>query len=342
VLQLLQGVTTNLLNEKMKQYRYILEPYKGMNTRYHCPECNHKQKTFSRYIDIETGEYIHPSVGRCNRENNCGYHYQPKQYFDANRTSFDAPNQKKYPKVKPSIVIKKSSSFIPVELFKGSLNNYTENNFVKFLFELFGKEITTKIIEKYYIGTSKHWEGATIFWQIDISGKIRTGKIIQYKIIPFERSIIEKDCKRVKTNTPPIYWVHSALKVQNFNLQQCFFGEHLLKTDLQKPVAIVESEKTAIIASVYIPEFIWLAVGGLNNLNIEKCTALKGRNILLFPDLRGFEKWEISAKKISLELMGIKFINSDLLEKKATEIERQQGLDLADYLIKFNYKEFHD
>jgi hypothetical protein len=326
----------------MNQYRYILEPYKGMNTRYHCPECNYKQKTFSRYIDIETREYIHPSVGRCNRENNCGYHYQPKQYFEANRNSFDAPNQKKYPKPKAVIDKQKITSIIPVELFKDSLKDYKENNFIKFLCELFGEEITSKIIEKYYIGTSKHWERATIFWQIDISGKIRTGKIIQYKIIPFERSIIEKDCKRVKTNTPPIYWVHSALKVQNFNLQQCFFGEHLLKAELKKPVAIVESEKTAIIASVYIPEFIWLAVGGLSNLNIEKCTVLKGRNILLFPDLRGFEKWEIRAKKISLELMGIKFIISDLLEKKATEIERKQGLDLADYLIKFNYKEFHD
>ncbi len=31
---------------------------------------------------------------------------------------------------------------------------------------------------------------------------------------------------------------------------------------------------------------------------------------------------------------------SDLLERKATEAERKQGLDLADYLIKFNYKDF--
>ena len=31
---------------------------------------------------------------------------------------------------------------------------------------------------------------------------------------------------------------------------------------------------------------------------------------------------------------------SDLLECKATFIEKEQGLDLADYLIKFDYREF--
>jgi hypothetical protein len=33
---------------------------------------------------LPAGEHIHPSVGRCNRESNCGYHYTPKQYFQVN------------------------------------------------------------------------------------------------------------------------------------------------------------------------------------------------------------------------------------------------------------------
>ena len=33
-----------------------------------------------------------------------------------------------------------------------------------------------------------------------------------------------------------------------------------------------------------------------------------------------------------------KFIVSDLLEQKATDEDKQEGLDLADYLIKHNYK----
>ena len=64
----------------MADYKYILEPYKGMKTRFECPSCGMKNR-FSRYIDADTGEYVDPSVGRCDREINCGYHKTPKQFF---------------------------------------------------------------------------------------------------------------------------------------------------------------------------------------------------------------------------------------------------------------------
>ena len=91
------------------------------------------------------------------------------------------------------------------------------------------------------------------------------------------------------------------------------------------------------VASVYLPEFIWVSVGSLTNLNVEKCSILKGRTVTLFPDLNGFEKWSSKAKELSHLAI---FTVSDLLERKATEAEKKQGLDLADYLIKFNYKAF--
>ncbi len=142
--------------------------------------------------------------------------------------------------------------------------------------------------------------------------------------------------KRIKKPFNHISWVHTVLKLQNFNLKQCFFGEHLLH-EKHKPVAIVESEKTAIIASIYLPNFIWLAVGSLTNLNKEKCNILKGRSVILFPDLNGFEKWSVKAKEFSHIA---NFIVSDLLERKANNEEKEQGLDLADYLTRYEYKEF--
>jgi DNA primase len=37
---------------------------------------------FSRYIDTENGNaYLDNCVGKCNRTNNCNYHYTPKQFF---------------------------------------------------------------------------------------------------------------------------------------------------------------------------------------------------------------------------------------------------------------------
>ncbi len=307
-------------------HRYILEPYKGMNTRYRCPSCQLKDKTFSLYIDTETGEHIHPTVGRCNRESNCGHHYTPKQYFQDNIISFDRPPPKAY---KPRYVTSqpKLVSFIPTEVFKASLKAHETNHFVQFLISLFGVDVVNKLVSRYFIATSKHWKGATVFWQIDTQGKVRTGKIMLYS---------PTTGKRVKKLELPVYWVHKALKQPEFELRQCLFGEHLL-INKTKPVAIVESEKTAVIASVYLPQFIWVAVGSLTNLNAEKCSILKGRTVTLFPDLNGFDKWSSKAKELS-HLAN--FTVSDLLERKATEAERKQGFDLADYLIRYDYKAF--
>lgn len=310
--------------QKMTPHRYILEPYKGMNTRYRCPGCQRPEKTFSRYIDTHTGQHIAPAVGRCSREINCGYHYTPKQYFQDNNISNDIHDLKPY--IKPSHVATQSKavSYIDTEIFKASLKTFNANHFVKFLLGIFGTEKTEQLLETYLIGTSKHWPGASVFWQIDGQGKIRTGKIMQYNLATG---------RRVKEH---ITWVHTALKLPEFELKQCLFGEHLLKLS-SKPVAIVESEKTAIIASIYLPQFLWLAVGSLTNLTAAKCSVLKGRSVILYPDLKCFEKWSKKAKELS-HLAS--FQVSDLLESRAPESDREQGLDLADYLIRFDYREF--
>lgn len=320
---MLLNVTKTMV--KMNGHKYILEPYKGMNTRHRCPSCQQRDKTFSLYIDTETGEHIHPRVGRCNRESNCGYHFTPKQYFQDNGISFDTPQPKAH-KQKPIAPPPKPVSFIDVEVFKASLQSNKGNHLVQFLINRFGVEVAGQLISKYFIGTSKHWNGATVFWQIDITGKVRTGKIMLYN---------PSTGKRIKEPYNHINWVHSVLELPEYDLQQCLFGEHLLQE--AKPVAIVESEKTAIVASVYLPQFIWLAVGSLSNLTESKCQALKGRTVTLFPDLNGFEKWSSKAKELSHLAI---FTASDLLERKATEAEKKQGLDLVDYLIKYDYKAF--
>ncbi len=63
--------------------KYILEKYKGQTTRFTCPKCGRKH-SFTRYIDKETGGYLSPLVGICNRAIKCGYHFPPKQFFENN------------------------------------------------------------------------------------------------------------------------------------------------------------------------------------------------------------------------------------------------------------------
>jgi hypothetical protein len=303
----------------MSDFRHILEKYKGPVSRFICPACKHGNKTFAQYIDKETSAYIHSSVGRCNREIKCGYHYTPKQYFEDNKIEFQLykPISKPTMPAKPLV---KLASYIDIAFFQASLKQFQYNNLILFLINRFGIETTKELIKKYCIGTSKYWEGASVFWQIDTTGKIRTGKIMLYN---------SDTGKRVKEPFNHITWVHKATRVDEFNLQQCFFGEHLL-IDKSKPVAIVESEKTAIISSLYFPQFIWLATGSLNNLNETKCYILKGRQVTLFPDLKAFDLWEDKAYELNHI---VSFNVSDLLERKASSDEKEQGFDLADYLL---------
>ena len=58
---------------------YSLQKYKGTATRHTCPGCGDRH-SFAYYVD-EQDTPLHPSVGRCNHESSCGYHYTPKEYF---------------------------------------------------------------------------------------------------------------------------------------------------------------------------------------------------------------------------------------------------------------------
>lgn len=310
-------------------FKYILEPYKGENTRYRCPSCNHKTKTFTLYINTETGEHIANDVGRCGRENKCGYHYSPKQYFTDNNLPLNDRSVNRIYRQLPPPKPEKPISFIPKSAFEASLKNYPKNNFIIFLINHFGIEITNELIKKYNIGTSKKWNGATIFWQLDADLNIRTGKIMLFNA---------NTGRRVKEPIIHISWVHTKIKDKDFNWKQCLFGEHLINQN-DKPIAIVESEKTAIITSVFFPQLNWLATGSKSNLSYEKLKVLKDRKVILFPDSDAFDKWSQIAKDIA-PIMKVKV--SDLLNRKLTEEEILEGYDIADYLIQYPISEFLD
>lgn len=307
----------------MSNYRYQLEPYSGMRSRHQCPSCGMKGK-FAMYIDMETREYVDTLVGRCERTGSCGHHYTPSQYFEDNNIK---PEKREFHR--PIQIKKKETSYIEKDILKNSLNAFDQNNFVEYLLNRYGADITTKAVTNYRIGTSKHWPGSTVFWQVDKDAKVRSGKIMLYS---------SDTCKRVREPFNHIQWVHRALKIKDFNLSQCLFGEHLLKGN-NKPVAIVESEKSAIIASLYFPKYIWLACCSLQGLNKTKCEVLRGREVILFPDLNGLHTWQEKA----LELKELaKITVSTFLEENATQEEIDQGLDIADYLLKYELNEFSE
>ena len=164
------------------------------------------------------------------------------------------------------------------------------------------------------MGTSKKWNGSTVFWQIDNLNRHRTGKIMLYNTI---------NGKRFKKPYNHISWVHKALKIDNYNLKQCLFGLHLV-SGTNKSIAIVESEKTALTMKLFLPEYTWIATGSKQNLKYELLYPIKNHKIILYPDKGEYNDWN---KKCS-ELIGQGFniSCSQLVENS----KGKKGTDLAD------------
>lgn len=279
--------------------------------------------------DNRNGGFFSPIEGYTDKGKcfKCGSIFHP----DAN--DFESPEQKKSDRsILPPLSEVMPPSYIPPALFKQSLGAYEENTLINFIAKLTSNETAAELIGIYNLGTSHYWHGSTVFWQIDANKKIRSGKVVQYKTCEDEKSSIGINCKRVKIHKPPFKWVHKLAEMKDFTLVQCFFGEHLLSKYPEKTVCILESEKSALIATAYIPEYIWLASGGSGGLN-KNWKVLEGRNITLFPDLKFYDDWRKQAIKLGKRLEIGTITVSDILEKRATNEEREAGLDLADYLI---------
>ena len=299
-----------------QQYRYQLEHCRGDRRKLICPNCGHR--TFVPYIDVETGEYVSTEVGRCDRENNCGYHKTPKDFFqetgDGPKKKYWFPNKDSSQSFRPS-----GYSTISQTLVEDSMTRLAFNNFNIWLREHFDSKKAMEATLRYKVGGHTLWPGATVFWQIDQQSRVHTGKIMLYD---------HHTGHRIKDGYSRITWVHSSPKFKNFHLQQCLFGLHLL-TDETKTICIVEAEKTAVVASMFFPDALFLATGGISNLRPETCAPLKDKCVILFPDLGAEDNWREKAATIP----GLnRCVVSNWLYNNSTPEMRAKGLDIADIL----------
>ncbi len=344
------------------EHRYLLE--KG-SKKYICPNCS--KNTFVRYIDKQTGDYLPEYYGRCDRESKCSYFLNP--YLDGYAKAINeqeqgncsefANNWKPQSKtIKPQPT--NENVFIPFDIFKNTLqteryeNNVFIQNLLKRIVFPFEAKDVEKVISLYYLGTiSKGYRfGANTFPFIDIKGNIRAIQVKQFNeanhttSTDFIHSIIEKHC--IQNNKPLPEWLEMYIK--NDKKVSCLFGEHLLSKYPRNPVALVEAPKTAVYCSLYfgLPELpenlIWLAVYNKSSFAFDKMKVLQGRDVYTFPDLskdgNTFNEWKQKSKDIENKLKETKFIFSDLLEQIAPETDKQNGYDIADYLIQHDWRLF--
>lgn len=329
-------------------YRYKLDK---SSRKFACPNCD--KRRFVRYIETETQEYMPDHFGRCDREISCGEHNSPiesllsdaPQYIPRTRKS-KIPRNKKDPIYIPHTVLHKTRGGYDKNVFIQNLLSH-----VPYPFKIPDIE---NVIALYHLGTVQNGyrTGATTFPFIDTKGNVRTIQAKKFDTnnrtvsTDFLHSIIEK--YYFKINRPLPQWLNAYNN--NDTKVSCLFGEHLLDKYPHNPIALVEAPKTAIYGTLYFgcpkqpQDFLWLAVYNLSSLSLKKCTALIGRDVYLFPDLskggKAFDLWSNKAKYIQSKLPRTVFKTSDLLEQLAPELDRNQGKDMADFLIKLDWREF--
>ena len=105
------------------------------------------------------------------------------------------------------------------------------------------------------------------------------------------------------------------------------------------PVAMVEAEKTAVILSVYYPQYVWLSTGGLFEVQPEKFRPLRGRKVILFPDAdpdgKAYAYWFEAAQHVMAQPYwddSPPIRVSALLEQHATADQRRRKIDLVEFI----------
>lgn len=241
-----------------------------------CPACG--QRRFVPYVSTRDHETpAGEAFGRCDREQNCGYHAYPNGVQE------------------PNVPIVEPKQCEPIRFYPSAVRVDYNTNLFGYVAHLVGTFNAIQIWNRYKIGR----DGTrTIWWQIDENGEIRGGKSMPYK----------PDGHRNKDDKFPANWLHKSAAWRGYfdgqELQQCLFGAHLLKQYPDKGVIIVEAEKTAAVMSAYTTEWIWLAAGGSQGLkNEEKLKCLQGRKVYLIPDNGQYWNWKATADKYGWDIM---------------------------------------
>lgn len=239
---------------------------------------------------------------------NKGYcHSCEKSFFDESQTT------EQYFKPLPQ----PPTEFLKRDLVDKSITG--QNNFITYLRSIFDDTTVQSLTDTYRIGTTKRFKDGVVFWYIDRFGNVRSGKAMGYNTNG-----------RRRKDPPQVHWVHSILKLQNYKYNACLFGSHLLTNGSKTSISVVESEKTAIIASAYLPQFTWVATGGKQNLRRKLFECIKDRQIILYPDKGCVDDWQQTATK---ELKGFNWSVSDVLE----DWDCEKGADIADVLVQQPY-----
>jgi hypothetical protein len=148
------------------------------------------------------------------------------------------------------------------------------------------------LLNGYHIGFTEF--GEVLFWIVDSFGRVCNGQVVPYDGLS-------------RSMNRPTRFIHRSIDGYRVT---AFFGAEQLQFGAcswtqqpfapYAPVVIVESAKSAILASLLHPEAIWLASCGTSGVTPVKARALRGREVrILFDNDRAGND---GAKRASLVL----------------------------------------
>ena len=335
-----------------KLHVFRLASYKEMkrnNWNRVCPDCGQPDE-FVVYINALTGQPIdEKSCGKCNREKNCAYHKPPREWFEEHRplrtervSKEEWLEQKRQREREAEEVRRKleqqeaerkarrfdihrteqhpdAQAYIDRMGELCGQSQSTDNALARWLCTMFPKDKVDEVLRLYRTGSTP--DGWIIYWGIDIHDNVHTGKMMAYG----------PDGHRLKgKNIASFNWVHAKEGIEQL-ADQCLFGEHRLM-GWDGSIALVESEKTAIILTLWFPNILWLATGGKQNFKHEVLWPICGREVFVLPDADALDDWMAKAEVLNRE-HGYRFIIHNDYVRLCTPEAREKKQDLADMLL---------
>lgn len=279
-----------------KVYKYSLDT---SSKKFECPNCT--EKRFVKYVNNETKQYLEDKYGRCDRENECGYHMPPSGNGTI-RTNNAQP-------IPPTIVF-------PNGKHEPCLNKH-ESPFHTFCKAI---GISQDHIEKWNIGTAGRYTAFGIFDE--------EGAFLNIKYVPYADS-----GNRMRGDKDYPFYISTKDLKENEVYSRCFYGLHLY--DSSKDTVIVESEKSAVLASYFYPNYNWLATGGNNGVKNDHMKPLLGAKTQII--YLGDNDKAGKDNSVVKWLKKIKEVNNRVRLIDAFPNEKD-GYDIADYIISYSHE----
>jgi hypothetical protein len=299
--------------------RYSLE--KHPKKKGQCPSC--QEKGVFRYYQNEGGDRLDEKYGVCDRAAKCGFDYRPSgELFPTKVVKAAAPIE----------TVRPSEAVVMGLLEKTKLHTSGLHKWAEYEIRTSPEGcVSAEHLERWRVASDGD---CTVFVHCDGEGRVVNAKWFKYG----------PDGKRDKAQEP--YSLRQPPEKDRQKFGQCLYGEHLLRhDDPTRPICVVESEKTAMLASFYYPELDWLACGSANGISDEKIGPLHNRPIWWICDADGNVPVEKDGQPVQVngkpKLSEGGRRNSSLRKLKAYGLEyvvidlfpdRTDGYDLGDAL----------